>query len=83
MFDDTKLMTKNPGNQAETEIRVLKGEMVVFRGDLFHSGAAYEKKNGSFTLKRFHADVNCISRRKIQLLLEIFVKKMMEVVGKI
>ena len=45
LFDDTKLMIKNPGNQADTEFRILKGEMVVFRGDLFHSGAAYQKEN--------------------------------------
>ena len=45
LFDDTKFLIKNGRNQADTELRLLKGEMIVFRGDLFHAGAAYEKEN--------------------------------------
>ena len=45
-FDDsTKLIIKNDGNEGDRILRILEGEMVIFRGDLVHAGAAYEQEN--------------------------------------
>ena len=43
--DSTKLIIKNDGNEGDRVLRILEGEMVIFRGALVHAGAAYEKEN--------------------------------------
>jgi hypothetical protein len=47
--DGTKVCIGKEGNQQELEMRA--GEVVIFRGDVFHSGAAYEKENRRVYLK--------------------------------
>ena len=41
----TKFIIKNDGNEADRTLRILEGEMVIFRGDLLHAGAPYEREN--------------------------------------
>ena len=41
--DGTKVCIGKEGHQEVLELRA--GEVVIFRGDVFHSGAAYEKRN--------------------------------------
>ena len=42
--NDTQLEIQEAGNHRRT-IQLLAGHAIIFRGDLFHAGAAYEKEN--------------------------------------
>ena len=75
-------MIKNQGNQGDTELMILKGEMVVFHGDLFHSGAAYVNENRRIYFKAIPRGCKLYKREKILSQWAIVAKKLMEVAEK-
>ena len=50
----TKIMVKNEGNRNDEVVMIPKGYMMIFRGDLFHAGAAYEEENRRLYFKAIY-----------------------------